>query len=58
MTLIGITTRAVTFGHDGQTRRFPAGTDVYVTVRSGICTIRVPWTLWTQDVHAATVRIP
>jgi hypothetical protein len=61
--LIGITGRTVTFGYaDDQPnvlpRRFPAGTEVYVTVRRGLWTIRVPGTLWTQHVYPDAVRIP
>lgn len=53
--LIGITTREITMsankGRD--IKRFPAGTEVYVTHTegNGTCLIRVPWSLYTQRVN-------
>lgn len=63
--LIGITARDITLvNHEAparfgpQVRRIPAGTEVYATaLRTGL-RIRLPHTLFTQDVEADAVRVP
>jgi hypothetical protein len=58
-TLVGITARRVVFSHDGQPKAWPAGTEVYARVRrDGLIRIRVPGTLFTQDVSADAIDIP
>lgn len=61
---VGVTTRPVTFAHvDHSTKRvvevrtLPAGTTVYASEsrRSGL-SIRIPGTLFTQEVNGATVE--
>lgn len=64
-TLTGRTTRKITFDHtDPRTKRVagtvrkPAGTEVYVTRMHGDGTwdIRIPGTLYTQNVYPASVE--
>jgi hypothetical protein len=64
-TLTGRTTRQVTFDYtDPRTKRVtsitrrPAGTDVYVTRmrKDGTWDIRIPGTLYTQNVRPAAVE--
>ena len=64
-TLTGRTTREITFGHtDPRTKvvtsfaRKPAGTEVYVTRqrKDGTWDIRIPGTLYTQNVYLASVE--
>lgn len=55
------TAREIVFSHDGLTRRVAAGTTVYVTTttsltRRGQLRLRVPGTLFTQDVYPSSVR--
>ena len=63
--LTGITNRAITLVNSEapaalgpQVRRIPAGTYVHVTaLRTGL-RIRLPHTLFTQDVDVADVQVP
>lgn len=64
-TLIGVTTRPVTLtnseapsGTGPQVRRIPAGTEVFCTPRRRGLRIRIPGTLFTQDVDVDTVKVP
>lgn len=63
-TLVALTTRAVTFVEDNDRpvvfpRTAPANTEVYVTVRrNGMLRLRIPGTLWIQEVHESAVRVP
>jgi hypothetical protein len=61
-TLIATTAREIVFGAAGPDRvvrdfrRAPAGTEVYAHVRrNGTIRIRIPGTLFTQDVNAASI---
>lgn len=61
-TLVGNTTRDITFGAAGADRvvrdfcKVPAGTEVYVTERrNGTLRLRLPGTLFTQDVNGSSV---
>lgn len=64
-TLIGVTTRPVTLTNPEapsrpgpQVRSIPAGTEVYCTpLRRGL-RIRIPGTLFTQDVDVDTIKVP
>jgi hypothetical protein len=62
-TLIATTTRDITFaaaGHDKivrDFRRVPGGTEVYATERrNGTLRLRLPGTLFTQDVYASSIE--
>ena len=54
-----ITTRTDRNGVAVETRRFPAGTEVYATERrDGTFTVRVPGTRYRQNVTVATLLVP
>lgn len=58
-TLIATTARTVTFSHNGQPKQYPAGTEVYAKMRdNGYIQIRVPGTLWKQDVRLDSLIVP
>lgn len=65
-TLIGTTTRTVTCTLEGsgpivggdQVLRIPAGTEVYVRPLKRGLRIRIPGTLYTQDVDADAITVP
>jgi hypothetical protein len=56
--LVGRTTRPVLFSDGDHRVRRPAGTEVYVTASRGTgqFLVRIPGTLFTQTVYAATVE--
>lgn len=57
-TLIATTARTVTFVHNGQPKRYPAGTEVEVRIVPGYLRIRVPGTLFEQDVTSDSLIVP
>jgi hypothetical protein len=55
------TTREILFSDESDTRNlrwFPAGTEVYVmrTYLSGLLIVRVPGSLWTQEVYLSAIE--
>jgi hypothetical protein len=64
-TLVAYTAREIVFSRPPMfletstvTRRFPAGTEVYATVRHDGIRIRVCGTLYTQDVALTALIVP
>ena len=64
-TLVGVTARTVLFRVPNrgaavtEFRHYPAGTEVHVTrLGQGMCTARVPGTLFEQEVGLSSVNVP
>lgn len=57
-TMIATTARTVTFVHNSQPKQYPAGTEVYASTGRRYLRIRVPGTLFEQDVTPDSLIVP